>query len=137
MRILVIDRSPPCNLLQGNALIGRHLFSRLRHHHLTLICPAPSEELEHYRQELSELFDVVHLVPRDRPVSALMGMVEPALARSGLPLGAIGSKSDVVAAGAYYRKLQEIMATDSFDVIHTRQLPMTAMSAHQAPMQTA
>ena len=44
MKILVVDRSPPCNLLQGNALIGQHLFRRLRHHQLTLICPAPAEE---------------------------------------------------------------------------------------------
>ena len=26
MNILVIDRAPPCDLLQGNALIGQHLF---------------------------------------------------------------------------------------------------------------
>src|ERR1043165_4073681 len=61
MNILVIDRAPPYDLLQGNALIGQHLFRKLRHHHLTLICPAPSDKLEYYHAELAGLFDTVHL----------------------------------------------------------------------------
>lgn len=85
MKILVVDRSPPCNLLQGNALIGQHLFRRLRHHQLTLVCPAPAEDIPRFQDELAELFDVVHLVPRKQPVSALVGMLEPSLAQLGLP----------------------------------------------------
>src|SRR5215212_9712085 len=84
MNILVVDRAPPCDLLQGNALIGQHLFRRLRHHRLTIICPAPAREHKRYQAELSELFDTVHLVSRERPIATLMGSVEPALARAGL-----------------------------------------------------
>src|SRR5581483_9003647 len=87
MNILVIDRAPPYDLLQGNALIGQHVFRRLRHHHLTLICPAPREKLDYYQSELASLFDTVHLVPRDRPLATLVGLLEPGLARFGLGIG--------------------------------------------------
>src|SRR5712692_5282656 len=81
MNILVIDRAPPCDLLQGNALIGRHLFRKLRHHHLTLICPAPRDKLDYYQAELASLFDTIHLIPRDRPAATLMGLLEQTLAQ--------------------------------------------------------
>ena len=68
MNILVIDRAPPCDLLQGNALIGQHLFRRLRHHHLTIICPAPASAHERYQSELAPLFDTIHLVAREQPI---------------------------------------------------------------------
>jgi glycosyltransferase involved in cell wall biosynthesis len=126
MNILVVDRSPPCNLLQGNALIGQHLFRRLRHHHLTIICPAPAEEIERYRAELSTLFDTVHLVPRARPIAALAGLIEPAAARFGL---AFGSSMDVAATRAFQERVRSVLRAGSFDVIHTRQLPMAAMTA--------
>ena len=98
MNILVIDRAPPCDLLQGNALIGQHLFRRLRHHHLTLICPAPASAHERYRADLATLFDTVHLVPREQPIAALTGALEPTLARLGLRMGG---------AVAGLRKVQE------------------------------
>ncbi|MBK9715631.1 MAG: glycosyltransferase [Kouleothrix sp.] len=124
MNILVIDRSPPCNLLQGNALIGQHLFRRLRHHHLTIICPSPAHELDRYQAELSNLFDTVHLVPRERPVAALAGLIEPSLARLGL---AFGKSMDVAAARAFQDRVTSVLRSGSFDVIHTRQLPMAAI----------
>ena len=77
MNILVIDRAPPCDLLQGNALIGQHLFRRLRHHHLTIICPAPASEHARYQAELASLFDTIHLVAREQPIPALIGSFEP------------------------------------------------------------
>jgi glycosyltransferase involved in cell wall biosynthesis len=126
MNILVIDRSPPCNLLQGNALIGQHVFRRLRHHHLTLICPAPAEQIERYRTELADLFDVVHLVPRDGAVSALVGMVEPTLGRLGV---ARAGSANPAAARAFAAQLRQVLRERAFDVIHTRQLPMAAFSA--------
>lgn len=125
MNILVIDRSPPCNLLQGNALIGQHVFRRLRHHHLTLICPAPAEEIPRYAAELAELFDVVHLVPRAKPVSALMGMVEPTLAQVGIKRA---GSADPGAARVFGERLRRVLRGRNFDVIHTRQLPMAAFS---------
>lgn len=126
MNILVIDRAPPCDLLQGNALIGQHLFSRLRHHQLTIICPAPAQEHERYQAELAPLFDTIHLVPRQQPIAALMGSVEPALARAGLRLG---GSVDVAAIRAFQARVRSVVAAGSFDVIHTRQLPMAAMVA--------
>ncbi|HEU5104115.1 MAG TPA: glycosyltransferase family 4 protein [Roseiflexaceae bacterium] len=126
MNILVIDRAPPCDLLQGNALIGQHLFSRLRHHHLTIICPAPASAHERYQVELAPLFDTIHLVPREQPIPALMGSVEPALARAGLGLG---GAVDVAATRAFQARVRSVVAAGSFDVIHTRQLPMAAIAA--------
>lgn len=125
MNILVIDRAPPCDLLQGNALIGQHLFRRLRHHHLTLICPAPAGSHEHYQAELAPLFDTVHLVAREQPIPALMGSFEPTLARAGLRLGG----ADIAAARAFQARVRSVVASSSFDVIHTRQLPMAAITA--------
>ena len=123
MNILVIDRAPPCDLLQGNALIGQHLFRRLRHHHLTLICPAPADTHERYQAELAPVFDIVHLVAREQPIPALMGAFEPALARAGLRLGG----ADIAAARAFQARVRSVVASGSFDVIHTRQLPMAAI----------
>jgi glycosyltransferase involved in cell wall biosynthesis len=125
MNILVIDRAPPCDLLQGNALIGQHLFRRLRHHHLTLICPAPASAHERYQAELAPLFDTVHLVPREQPIAALTGSIEPLLARTGLRLGRV---ADVTAARAFQARVRSVVAAGAFDVIHTRQLPMAAIT---------
>jgi glycosyltransferase involved in cell wall biosynthesis len=126
MNILVIDRAPPCDLLQGNALIGQHLFRRLRHHHLTLICPAPANAHERYQAELAPLFDTIHLVPREQPIAALLGSVEPSLARAGLRLG---GAVDIAAIRAFQARVRSVVAAGSFDVIHTRQLPMAALTA--------
>ncbi len=125
MNILVVDRSPPCNLLQGNALIGQHLFRRLRHHQLTLVCPAPAGEIAHYQAELAQLFDAVHLVPRAKPVAALVGSFEPSLAQLGIRQA---GSADPAAARALSRCVGQLLRQQSFDVIHTRQLPMAAIT---------
>jgi len=125
MNILVIDRAPPYDLLQGNALIGQHLFRRLRHHNLTLICPAPRDKLDYYQAELASLFDTVHLVPRDRPLATLMGLIEPTLARLGL---AAGKSIDLVAVRSFQARVRQVLQQQSFDVIHARQLPMAAIA---------
>ncbi len=126
MNVLIIDRSPPCNLLQGNALIGQHVFRRLGHHHLTLICPAPAEDIARYQAELADMFDVVHLVPRARPVSALVGMMEPTLSRLGVKQA---GSAEPEAARAFAIKLGQVLRERPYDVIHTRQLPMAAFSS--------
>lgn len=126
MNVLVIDRAPPYNLLQGNALIGKHLFSRLRHHHLTLVCPAPPDQIDYYQTVLAELFDVVHLIPRSKPVLALSGMLEPLLLRTRLP---VVDTVERVAATALQAKVAEVLATNTFDVIHTRQIPMASVAS--------
>jgi glycosyltransferase involved in cell wall biosynthesis len=126
MNILVIDRAPPCNLLQGNALIGHHLFSRLRHHHLTLICPATRQEIAQYKSELVGLFDTVHLVPREKPIDTLMGLAEPYLVRVGIEYG---KAVDKVAINTFQECVKRVLAVGSFDIIHTRQLPMAAITA--------
>jgi len=126
MNILVVDSAPPCDLFQGNALIGWHLFSRLRHHDLTLICPAPAQELERYHATLSQVFSTVHLVPRDEPVNMLTGIVEPFLARSGMPAS---KRATYSAVRAFQNQVRRVLASKSFDIIHTRQLSTTAMTA--------
>lgn len=126
MRILVVDSAPPCNLLQGNSLIGWHLFSRLRHHHLTLVCPAPPDELDHHHGLLSRVFDEVHLVPRDGSVPTLVGLLEPTLARTGLP----PSKRHAYAAvRAFQAQVAELVSFGRFDVVHTRQLATAAITS--------
>ncbi len=124
MNILVIDRAPPCNLMQGNALIGQHLFSRLRHHNLTLVCPAPIGEHPHYQAELSKLFQEVHLVPRNQPIPTLMGLIEPVLAQVGV---GFRGKVEIAAVSAFQATVQRLLSQKTFDVIHTRQLPMAAI----------
>lgn len=124
MNILVIDRAPPYDLLQGNALIGQHLFRRLRHHHLTLICPAPREKIAYYQSELSSLFDVVHVVPRELPVATLMGLLEPSMARIGMKPS---KSSDIGAVRAFQARVSDVLRQQNFDVIHARQLPMAAI----------
>lgn len=112
-------------MLQGNALIGQHLFRRLRHHQLTLVCPAPAGEIAHYQAELAQLFDAVHLVPRAKPVAALVGSFEPSLAKPGIRQA---GSADPAAARALSRCVGQLLRQQSFDVIHTRQLPMAAIT---------
>jgi glycosyltransferase involved in cell wall biosynthesis len=126
MNILVIDRAPPCDLLQGNALIGQHLFRRLRHHHLTIICPAPAREHARLQAELATLFDSVHLVARERPIAALMGSVEPLLAHASLRLG---GALDVASVREFQARVRSVLTSGSFDIVHTRQLPMAGIAA--------
>jgi colanic acid/amylovoran biosynthesis glycosyltransferase len=123
MNILVVDSVPPCDLLQGNALIGRHLFKRLGHHRLTLLCPAPADEIPRCREALAGTFSVIHLVPRARRTRALAGLIEPGLALLGFADGAT-----LEAAQAFQKTLTRVLASDRFDVIHTRQLPMAAFT---------
>lgn len=125
MNVLVIDRSPPTDLRQGNALVGHHLFSRLRHHRLTLVCPAPPAEVDRLGALLAERFDAVHLVQRSRPVPALLGLAEPELARRGLSLA---GRVDVAAVRAFEARVRRVLAAERFDVVHTRQLPMAAVA---------
>ena len=80
LKVLVIDRSPPISLRQGNALIGMEVLSRLAHHDLTLVAPASREERGEAERLLAGIFRSVHLVPRDGWTPALAGSIEPALA---------------------------------------------------------
>src|SRR5436853_394101 len=82
---------------------------RLRHHHLTLICPAPASAHERYQAELAPLFDTVHLVAREQPIPALMGAFEPALARAGLRVGG----ADLAAARAFQARVRSVVASGS------------------------
>lgn len=127
MNVLVIDRAPPCDLHQGNALIGYHVFRRLRRRHrLTLVCPALPEQHAAYQAALAELFDRIWLMPRQRPVHGLTGVVEGWL----MPLPLEGGRAlETPALRAMYRRVRQALAHEHFDVVHVRQLPMAAIGA--------
>ena len=126
MNILVIDRAPPCDLLQGNALIGQHLFRRLRHHHLTIICPAPAGAHERYQAELGA---TVRYHPSGCARAADPGAAWDRSSRRwrGPVCGWAGL--DLAASRAFQARVRSVVASGSFDVIHTRQLPMAAITA--------
>lgn len=124
MRILVIDRQPPLDLRQGNALIGRHIFPLLaRRHDLTLVCPVQPGDEECANALLREWFTEVHLVPRPKNVAALKGYIE-AIIGGSVPtqLQPPGARW----AAWFSHALQVVTATTTFDVVHTRELPMAA-----------
>lgn len=120
LNVLVIDRSPPASRLQGNALIGYEVMRRLVHHRRTLVAPVPVGSAEDDRRQLADLFDVVHLVPRARPVAALAGSVEAHLADRAPMLPFF----DLSAAQAFARVLRDVILQERFDMVHVRQLPM-------------
>ena len=124
LNVLIVDRSPPLDLMQGATLIAFHLFRRLRHHRLTLVCPAPLEDIQATRKALETMFDEVHLVPRARGITALGGAVEPTLVRRGLP--ALGRRNEPAASRRLLETIDDLVRAGSWDVIHVRQLPMAA-----------
>jgi glycosyltransferase involved in cell wall biosynthesis len=122
LNVLIVDRAPPLDLMQGATLIAFHLFRRLRHHRLTLVCPAPLEGIEETRVLLEAMFDEVHLVPRARTITALAGAVEPDLVRRGLPTP--GRRNEPDASRRLLQTIDSLVQTGSWDLIHVRQLPM-------------
>ncbi len=122
LNVLIVDRSPPLDLMQGATLIAFHLFRRLRHHRLTLVCPAPLEGIEATRMALETMFDEVHLVPRATGITALAGAVEPTLVRRGLPTP--GRRTEPAASRRLIDTIDDLVQTGSWDLIHVRQLPM-------------
>jgi glycosyltransferase involved in cell wall biosynthesis len=122
LNVLIVDRSPPLDLMQGATLIAFHLFRRLRHHRLTLVCPAPLEGIEATRMALETMFDEVHLVPRATGITALAGAVEPSLVRRGLPTP--GRRTEPAASRRLIETIDDLVQTGSWDLIHVRQLPM-------------
>ncbi|MEA2651360.1 MAG: hypothetical protein QOI85_1081 [Chloroflexota bacterium] len=126
LRVLVIDRSPPISLRQGNALIGVEVLSRLAaHHDLTLVAPATVDEREAAAQHLGGIFRAMHLVPRTRWTPAIAGSVEAGLA------GRLGSAPglDLPASRALSRCIRELGVAGTYDVLHVRQLPMAGYGA--------
>ena len=125
LKVLVIDRSPPVSLRQGNALIGIEVLSRLAHHDLTLVAPATPDERELATQRLSGIFRSMHLVPRNHWTPALAGSVEPDVAaRLGSAPGL-----DLPASRALTRCIAQVAQRDRYDVLHVRQLPMAGYGA--------
>jgi glycosyltransferase involved in cell wall biosynthesis len=117
LSILVIDRMPPVDRQQGNSLIGWELFSRLQHHRLTLVAPAPNGSEVTTIASLRPLFQEVHLVPRRTWTPALAGSVEPLIAGRvrwfpGLDLAAARALAHAIAG------------LGGYDLVHVRQLPM-------------
>lgn len=130
MRVLVIDRAPPLDLRQGNALIGRHIFPRLaRRHELTLLCPVAAGDEERLRADAECWFSTVQFVPRAAPVAALQGFLEPALTRR---FPRILHTRNVRWAARFDALVAEHLRDGDYDIIHTRELPMAGFSSPHA-----
>lgn len=134
MKVLVIDRASPLDERQGNALIGRHIFPRLAQRHaLTLIAPTRPDRLRADRSLLTTTFADVHLIPRNRLIPALAGLVEPVVAGSPLRL-ALGADERTFVE-IFRSTLKAVIRTDGpFDLIHVRQIPMAAYIDRNWPM---
>ena len=127
LTVLVIDRAPPMNPAQGNELIARNLFPLLRiDHRLILVAPVVAGEEVTARVGLEGLFDIVRLVPRAKRMPSLRGWFEPFVARLGVRLR---GPLDSDAAARFRREIREVLATESIDVVHVRQLPMSSYAA--------
>lgn len=127
LNVLVIDRAPPVSASQGNELIARSIFPLLRaDHRLTLVAPVVVGEEGTAGAALDGLFDRVELVPRRRRIPSLGGWLEAELGRSRAPLG---GRLDLAASGRFSRAVRRLVASESFDVAHVRQLP-TAPFGH-------
>ena len=126
LRVLIVDRAPPASLTQGNALIGLELFGRLSQHELTLACPSPDPQQTLADERLRTIFRKTYVVERKAWTPAILGWVE-GRAASMLPVAQARMKT----AGAFQRLLTRLLASTDFDVVHTRQLPMSAYTAGQ------
>lgn len=122
LNVLVVDRAPPLNLMEGNELIGYHVFRRLRHHRLTIVCAAPAGRAADARTRLAESFDEVHVVERHRRIAALTGSVEPHVARLGFRVST--PWLDTAGSADLREAVERVAQTASHDVVHIRQLPM-------------
>lgn len=120
----MIDRAPPIDLMQGNALIAANLFPRVRDVELTLVAPATGD-LEAARAALGDTFAAVHLVPREAKMSALVGAIEPAVARRvGRTRGPLVGRMDLPGTRALIATIARLLADEPWDAVHIRQLPM-------------
>ena len=120
LTVLVIDRAPPMSMSQGNDLIARQVFPRLRRdHHLLFLAPVSGPDAE-ARRSLEPLFDEVVLVPRRARPTALVGWIEPTLARRGIR---VERPIDTAAAARTRDALGRLLAERHIDVVHVRQLP--------------
>ncbi|MDQ2935316.1 MAG: glycosyltransferase family 4 protein [Chloroflexota bacterium] len=126
LRVLIVDRAPPASLTQGNALIGLELFRRLSEHELTLVCPSADPRQTLADERLRSIFRRTYVVERKGWTPAISGWMEGRVA-SVLPL----AQGMMGAAGAFQSLLARLLASNEFDVVHTRQLPMSAYTAGQ------
>jgi polysaccharide biosynthesis protein PslH len=127
LNVLVIDRAPPVADHQGNELIARSVFPLLRDgHRLTLVAPVVAGQEDAAGRAMDGLFDRIHLVPRARRVPSLAGWIEATLSRSGLR---IGGRIDSGAARRLRAEIRRVLAAETFDLVHVRQLPMAAYAA--------
>ena len=124
LRVLVIDRAPPIDLMQGNALIAANLFPRLRDVELTLVAPATGDR-DAALAALGDTFRAVHLVPREAKLSALVGALEPVVARRTTRVPRpLDGRVDLAGTRALVHTIGRLLATEPWDAIHVRQLPM-------------
>jgi glycosyltransferase involved in cell wall biosynthesis len=128
-RILVLTELLPYPLVSGAKIrayyVLKHLASR---HRVTLLSFVRAEDRPEYIAHLSGFLEAVHTVPMQRswPRNARAALV-------GLTTGrpAIIVREEI---GAMRLKVAELLASESFDVVHADQIPMAqyGLLAHDA-----
>lgn len=127
LKVLIVDRAPPTSQTQGNSLIGLEVLGRLSEHELTLLCPSSDPQATLADERIRRIFRRTFVIERKEWTPAISGWIEGRLA-SALP-GVMQERAG--AAGALQRQLTNLLAGGDFDVVHTRQLPMSAYTAGQ------
>ncbi len=123
MRVLVIDRSPPCDEPQGNTLIAYQVLGRLAHRHeVSLVSFATGEQRVCF-DKASIPFARTTLVKRHSRVNAMGGFIANG-ASVVLPRTMRGSS-----AARLIEATQRMVRTMAPDVVHVRQLPMAPIGA--------
>lgn len=131
LNVLVIDRAPPVSDSQGNELIARSIFPLLRQsHRLTLVAPVVAGDEADARAAIVDLFDGIHLVPRERRVPSLGGWLEGEAGRLGIPTP---GRLDTGASSRLRAEIRRVLATEAIDIVHVRQLPMAGYAADLGP----
>jgi glycosyltransferase involved in cell wall biosynthesis len=118
--VLVVDRSPSLSSSQGNELIARHLFPRLRRDHRLILVAPVADDADDARAALADRFDEVHLVERPGRIAAIGGWVEGEIASRGVGRVVAGSRP----AAALATVIRDRIARRDIDAVHVRQLPM-------------
>jgi Glycosyltransferase len=93
---------------------------------MTLLAPVLAGEEAAANEQIAGMFDTVRLVARSGRITSLVGWFEPLLARLGIR---VGGPLDGRSAMRLRAEIRRILATDAIDVVHVRQLPMSAYAA--------
>ena len=93
---------------------------------MTLLAPVLAGDEAAAHEQIAGMFDTVRLVARSGRITSLVGWFEPLLARLRIH---VAGPLDGRPAMRLRAELRRILATEAIDVVHVRQLPMSAYAA--------